>query len=80
MKSQYKAIDPGGGGVASGQLWVNNSGRSTRTSKQGDSHRKFVIEEEIEFGLWGLNMWLEDLFMCNIWNVWFSETVMVPVL
>jgi hypothetical protein len=34
------------------QLQVtNNSGRSTRTSKQGDSHAKFVVEEELEVDL-----------------------------
>jgi hypothetical protein len=34
----------------------------------GDNHRKFVVEEELEVGLWRLNVWLED-FMCNIWSV-----------
>jgi hypothetical protein len=29
---------------SSGQLRENNSGRSTRISKQGDSHGKFVVE------------------------------------
>jgi hypothetical protein len=28
-----------------------NSGRSTRTSKHGDSHGKFVVEEELEIGI-----------------------------
>jgi hypothetical protein len=30
---------------------TNNSGRSMRTSKQGESHGKFVVEEELEVGL-----------------------------
>jgi hypothetical protein len=30
---------------------ANNSGRSTRTSKWGDTHGKFVVEEEPEVGL-----------------------------
>jgi hypothetical protein len=28
-----------------------NSGGSMRTSKQGDSHGKFVVEEQLEVGL-----------------------------
>jgi hypothetical protein len=36
-----------------------NSGRSTQTSKQGDSHGKFVVEE-VEVGLWRLNVLSED--------------------
>jgi hypothetical protein len=35
---------------------TNNSGRSTRTSKQGDGQGKFVVEEELEEGLWRLNV------------------------
>jgi hypothetical protein len=31
-----------------------------RTSKQGESHGKFVVEEELEVGLWRLNVWFED--------------------
>jgi hypothetical protein len=42
------------------QLRVNNSSRSTWTSKQGDSYGKFVVEEELEVGLWRLNVWSED--------------------
>jgi hypothetical protein len=46
--------------IRSGQLRVTSEyGRSTRTSKQGDSHGTFVVEE-LEIGLWRLNMWLED--------------------
>jgi hypothetical protein len=30
---------------------TNNNGSSTRTSKKGDSHGKFVVEEELEVGL-----------------------------
>jgi uncharacterized membrane protein (DUF2068 family) len=29
----------------------------------GDSHGKFVVEEELEVGLWCLNVWYE-VFMC----------------
>jgi hypothetical protein len=35
---------------------TSSSGRSTQTSKQGDSHGKFVVEEELEVGLWRLNV------------------------
>jgi hypothetical protein len=31
-----------------------------QASKQGDDHGKFIVEEEIEVGLWKLNVWLED--------------------
>jgi hypothetical protein len=41
---------------SSGQLRVNNSGRS----KQGNGHGEFVVEEELEIGLWKCNVWLED--------------------
>jgi hypothetical protein len=27
----------------------------------GDSHGKFVVEEELEVSLWRLSVWLEDL-------------------
>jgi hypothetical protein len=48
---------PSLGYISIKQLQVtNNSGRSTRTSKQGDSHGKFVVEEELEVGLWSRNV------------------------
>jgi hypothetical protein len=31
----------------------------------GDSHGKFVVEEELEVGLWRLNVWFEDI-MCAV--------------
>jgi hypothetical protein len=58
--------------VSSGELRVNNSGKSTRTSKQGDSLGKFVVEE-LEVCLWGFNVWLED-FMCAVVQ-WYWECV-----
>jgi hypothetical protein len=38
-------------------LVTNKCGRSTRTSKQGDSHGKFVAEEELKVGLSRLNVY-----------------------
>jgi hypothetical protein len=37
----------------------------------GDSHEKFVVEEELEVDLWRLNMWFED-FMCAVVQ-WYLE-------
>jgi hypothetical protein len=41
VKAQNWAVEPQG----------KNSGRSTRTNKQVDSHGKFVVEEELKVGL-----------------------------
>jgi hypothetical protein len=38
-----------------------------------DSHRESVVEEELEVGLWRLDMWFED-FMCAIVQ-WYQEFV-----
>jgi hypothetical protein len=40
-------------------------------SSVGDSHRKFVVEEELEVGPWRLNEWFED-FMCAVVQ-WYLE-------
>jgi hypothetical protein len=37
----------------------------------GDSHGKFVVEEELEVSLWKLNVWFED-FMCAVVQ-WYLE-------
>jgi hypothetical protein len=37
----------------------------------GHSHGNFVVEGELEFGLWGLNVWFED-FMCAVVQ-WYWE-------
>jgi hypothetical protein len=37
----------------------------------GDSHGKFVVEEELEVGLWRLNVFFED-FMCAVVQ-WYLE-------
>jgi hypothetical protein len=58
---------------------VNNSGRSTRIRKQGESHGKFVVEA-LEVGCEDLTCDLKTFFICNIWSEWFNETVIVPVL
>jgi hypothetical protein len=46
----------------------------------GDNRVWFVVGEE-------LIVWIDDFkcewktfFVCNIWNVWFNETVIIPVL
>jgi hypothetical protein len=36
-----------------------------RTSKQEDSHGKFEAEEELEVGLWRLNVWIEDFLRAS---------------
>jgi hypothetical protein len=38
-----------------------------------DSHGKFVVEEQLEVGLWWLNVWLEDLFFIYIVVQWYLE-------
>jgi hypothetical protein len=32
----------------------------------GDSHGKLVVEEELEFNLWRLGVWLEDLVTVSL--------------
>jgi hypothetical protein len=58
--------------------WQNSFGSGTSQFSVGDSHGKFV-----EVSLWRFNVWFED-FMCAVvqWycELWFSETVIVPVL
>jgi hypothetical protein len=41
----------------------------------GDSHGKFVVEEELEVGLWRLNVWIEN-FMCAVVQ-WYLECAVV---
>jgi hypothetical protein len=47
-----------------GRRWEDieecRNGNSVQLSA-GDSHGKFVVEEELEVGLWRLSVWLEDL-------------------
>jgi hypothetical protein len=35
----------------------------------GDSHEKFVVEEELEVDLWRLDVWIEDFVCCNYSNL-----------
>jgi hypothetical protein len=44
-------------------LEVNRFSQSVSQFSVGDSHEKFVVEEELEVGLWRLKVWFED-FMC----------------
>jgi hypothetical protein len=43
----------------------------TGQSSVGDSHEKFVVEEELEVGMWRLNMWIEG-FICAVVQ-WYLE-------
>jgi hypothetical protein len=48
---------------------TSNCGRGTRTSKLGDSHVKYVVEE-LEVSVWRLNVWLDDFIY-----MWYLECV-----
>jgi hypothetical protein len=45
-------------------IWKQSALRVSQFSV-GDSHGKFVVEEELEVGLRRLNVWIED-FMCAV--------------
>jgi hypothetical protein len=47
-------------------LWLRVSQFSV-----GDSHGKFVVEEELGVGLWGLNVWFEDVIFVVV--QWYLE-------
>jgi hypothetical protein len=62
-----------------GEIEASSGGVISQFS-MGDNHGWFVVGEE-------LIVWIEDFkcewktfFVCNIWSVWFNETVIIPVL
>jgi hypothetical protein len=58
-------------GVRAEELSWRQSALRVSQFSVGDIHGEFVVEEELEVGLWGLNMWTED-FMCAVVQ-WYLE-------